>query len=227
MDSTTALALAVDDYGADRVTGISFNYGQRHRASELAAAYNIAHHYGIKQHEVDLRSLKKLLGGSALTDDAIDVPDGHYAAPTMAITVVPNRNAIMLSIAFGLARAIKACEVYAGMHAGDHAIYPDCRPQFVNAFQRMENAANIDILTGPDGLELCPILVTPFLLKSKQDIVTEGVRLKVPFNMTYSCYKGDILHCGTCGTCTERREAFELAGVEDPTIYAAPTPPTV
>jgi len=124
---------------------------------------------------------------------------------------VPNRNAIMLTIAFGLATAKRAQAVAAAMHGGDHFIYPDCRPPFVEAFAAMQQHAL-------DGLAQIA-LTTPFLLASKADIVREGARLGVPFAETWSCYKGGARHCGRCGTCVERREAFDLAKIEDPTSY--------
>jgi len=152
-----------------------------------------------------------MLGGSALTDD-IAVPDGHYAEETMKITVVPNRNAIMLTIAFGLASAQGADAVAAAVHGGDHFIYPDCRPAFIEAFQTMQNCA----LDGQSTIKL----YTPFVTISKADIVSIGKELVVPFEKTWSCYKGGATHCGRCGTCVERIEAFHLAHVDDPTKYA-------
>lgn len=238
MDSTTSLAVALGEpkkgfsgkialettfngWGSGEVLGLSFDYGQRHRSAELQAARLVAKHYSIDHEVVDLTSLTKLLGGSSLTDLSIAVPDGHYAAETMRVTVVPNRNAIMLSIAFGVARAAGATQVYAGMHAGDHAIYPDCRPGFIHLFQETMDAANADIFQDPlAGPSQVPQLVTPFIQVSKQDIVTAGHLMHVPYELTYSCYKGEPFHCGTCGTCTERKEAFQLAGVKDPTQYA-------
>lgn len=229
MDSTTVLATALSGnsgYGPlvepSEILGLSFDYGQRHRYQELQAAWLIASHYQIDHEVIDLNSLGKLLGGSALTDDSIAVPDGHYAAETMRATVVPNRNAIMLSIAFGIARAASALRVECGTHAGDHHIYPDCRLPFIRAYQRAMTCANEDL---PD-LEK-PILITPFISMTKAQIVTEGTRLGVPYGITYSCYKGGIYHCGTCGTCTERKEAFELAGIVDPTPYEQDSPTLV
>lgn len=213
MDSTTAVADTLQRYDSDRVVTISFDYGQRHKNMELGAAELVAAHFGLQHLVIDLSPLTPLLSGSALTDPTIPVPDGHYEAETMKITVVPNRNSIMLSIAFGIARAAGATEVVAGMHAGDHAIYPDCRASFAEAFNEAMLLANDDI-TEP------PMLVTPFISMTKAEIVDLGTALQVPYELTYSCYKGEKLHCGTCGTCTERREAFQLAGVTDPTLYS-------
>jgi 7-cyano-7-deazaguanine synthase len=153
-----------------------------------------------------------LLSGSALTDD-IEVPHGHYAAENMAVTVVPNRNAIMLSIAYGVAVARGARLVAAAVHAGDHYVYPDCRPQFVEAFDAMQRQA-VEGFGDPDLR-----LHAPFIHKSKAEIVEIGTSLGVPYEDTWSCYEGGEIHCGLCGTCTERKEAFQLAGVPDPTKY--------
>ena len=189
---------------------LSFDYGQRH-SKELDFAAACAERLGVQHRIVDLRGVGTALSGSALTDD-VDVPDGHYEEETMKATVVPNRNAIMLAVGFGMAAAQKADAVAAAVHGGDHFIYPDCRPDFIAAFQAMEDRA----LDGVAQVEL----YTPFVHISKADIVTEGARHATPFAETWSCYKGGEVHCGRCGTCVERREAFHLAGVEDPTVYA-------
>ncbi|HEY0409758.1 MAG TPA: 7-cyano-7-deazaguanine synthase, partial [Candidatus Dormibacteraeota bacterium] len=147
-----------------------------------------------------------------LTDAAVEVPDGHYADETMRITVVPNRNAVMLAIAHAVAVAEGVPTVAAAFHAGDHPVYPDCRPAFVDAFRRMQTLAT-------EGFGPRDMLVTPFLHLDKAAIVRAGHRLGVPFERTWSCYRGGDRHCGRCGTCVERREAFTLAGVADPTAY--------
>ncbi len=189
---------------------ISFDYGQRHK-KELDFAARTARDLGVKHHIVDLTSVGALLGGSSLTSDEIDVPDGHYAQETMRITVVPNRNAIMLAVAFGAAASAGADAVATAVHGGDHFIYPDCRPDFINAFAAMQNHA----LDGVKDVSL----YTPFVHVSKADIALEAGRLGVPIDLTWSCYKGHDTHCGRCGTCVERREALELACVKDPTVY--------
>lgn len=191
---------------------LSFAYGQRH-ARELDYARRCAERLGVTHDVVDITDVGSRLTGSALTSGE-DVPEGYYAADTMRVTVVANRNAIMLSIAFGLAVAKQAEAVAAAMHGGDHFIYPDCRPAFVDAFAAMQHLAL-------DGLAHVA-LATPFLRCSKADIVREGARLGVPFAETWSCYRGGERHCGRCGTCVERREAFALAGVPDPTSYDDP-----
>lgn len=188
---------------------VSFDYGQRH-SKELLFAKACADRLGVPHTVIDISSYGRMLTGSALTDD-IDVPDGHYAEKTMKVTVVPNRNAIMLAMAYGLAASMGAEYVAAAFHGGDHFIYPDCRPGFVNAFSKMQDHA----LEGVAEIKL----FTPYVDVSKADIAAEGARLNVPFAETWSCYKGGKVHCGRCGTCVERREAFDLAGIDDPTVY--------
>jgi 7-cyano-7-deazaguanine synthase len=216
LDSTTmAYSLRAQGYS---IAAISFDYGQRHR-KELEFAEGISSDLGASWTLIDLHAagLTSVLGGSALTDDTVTVPDGHYADESMRITVVPNRNAIMLSIACALAVTRDAKAVAFGAHTGDHFIYPDCRPEFVRAFAAMVNLA-------VEGLASIDILA-PFLSMTKAEIVTLGNELGVPFERTWSCYKGGALHCGTCGTCYERREAFERAHVVDPTPYESAATP--
>lgn len=191
---------------------ISFDYGQRHK-KEVGFAERAANRLGVPFDLIDMRHIGQFLSGSALTDD-LDVPDGHYAEDTMKVTVVPNRNAIMLAIAFGVAAAKQADAVAAAVHGGDHFIYPDCRPGFIDAFQVMQDRA----LDGYASVKL----YTPFVRIPKSAIVTEGAKHKTPFGETWSCYKGGEQHCGRCGTCVERREAFDLAGIDDPTLYEDP-----
>ncbi len=210
LDSTTmAYSLRAQGYS---VIAISFDYGQRHR-KELAFAERMAADLDAPWTLIDLHAagLTSSLTGSALTDDTVTIPDGHYADESMKITVVPNRNAIMLSIACALAVTREAGAVAFGAHTGDHFIYPDCRPEFVRAFEAVVNIA-------VEGLASIEILA-PFLSMNKTDIVKLGDELKVPFERTWSCYKGGALHCGTCGTCVERREAFAQADLADPTMY--------
>ncbi len=191
---------------------VSFDYGQRH-SKELGFARACADRLGVPFHLIDMRPIGAELTGSALTDD-LDVPEGHYAEENMKVTVVPNRNAIMLTIAFGIAAARGDGAVATAVHGGDHFIYPDCRPAFAEAFETMQRAA----LDGYADVRLH----TPFVHRTKADIVTEGARVNTPFAETWSCYKGGAHHCGRCGTCVERREAFHLAGVADPTVYDDP-----
>ncbi|MCK5284966.1 MAG: 7-cyano-7-deazaguanine synthase QueC [Alphaproteobacteria bacterium] len=207
LDSVT---LAYKIAKESNLTGlIAFNYGQRHK-KELGFAKLCAEALDVSYNVIDISNVGALLSGSALTDD-IAVPDGHYEEKSMKATVVPNRNAIMMTIAYGVASARDMQAVAIAVHGGDHFIYPDCRPDFIKSFEQMQNYA----LDGMGKIKLS----TPFLEMSKADIVNTGVLLDVPFIDTWSCYKGKENHCGRCGTCVERREAFDLARVKDPTYY--------
>jgi len=208
MDSATTLAVALQDF--PDVETVSIDYNQRH-LRELTSAKDVAEFFSVRHTIVDL-SLADIFKGasSSQTDAAIEVPEGHYADESMKTTVVPNRNMVLLSIAGAVAISRGAEFLYYGAHAGDHAIYPDCRPQFAQAM------AKAFLLCDWKQLHL----LTPFMNKTKADIVTIGAQLNVPFGLTYSCYKGELLtHCGKCGTCVERREAFIEAGIPDPTMY--------
>ena len=208
MDSTTLLYFLLSE--GYRVKALGVDYGQRHR-KELTAARKICQELNVEFQIADLSGVKSLLTGSALTTQEMLVPEGHYTDDTMKLTVVPNRNMVMLSLAIARAIGCRFQSVAYAAHAGDHVIYPDCRPEFVDAMGR--------------AAELChyrPVqILRPFVHKTKADIVKIGQELKVPFSWTWSCYKGKALHCGRCGTCTERAEAFALAGVPDPTAYAS------
>lgn len=193
---------------------LGFNYGQKHR-KELEFAKICAQRLNASFDVVDLTTLTPLIGGNALTDESVTVPHGHYAAKNMAITVVPNRNAIFLSIAYGAAVARGAKMVGVGVHSGDHFIYPDCRPEFIASFGKMQKLA-VEGFGDPE-LEL----YAPFIGTTKTGIVTQGHKLGVDFSQTWSCYEGGEIHCGQCGTCVERKEAFADAKVPDPTVYAA------
>ncbi|MFD5089833.1 7-cyano-7-deazaguanine synthase QueC [Amycolatopsis thailandensis] len=197
-----------------KLTLLSFDYGQRHRV-ELEHAAEIARLLDCPHEIVDLAVLGQLLAGSALTDGDVPVPDGHYTDASMRATIVPNRNAIMLDIAVALAVVRKADVVAFGAHAGDHAVYPDCRPEFVKQYSRSARIANDGLLD--DSFEI----LAPFITQSKTDIVRLGAAFGVPFEKTWSCYRGGATHCGTCGTCTERREAFQRNGISDPTNYGS------
>lgn len=191
------------------VKGISFDYGQRHRV-ELAHAAAVAQLAGVEYQCIDLRALGSVIAGqSSQLNHSVEVPDGHYSEESMKATVVPNRNMIMLSVAVGHAIANDFEAVAYGAHAGDHAIYPDCRLEFVEAMRH--------------AIALCDWkqieLLTPYVDKNKGEICARGAELEVPFAKTWSCYKGGDKHCGRCGTCVERKEAFALAHVDDPTDY--------
>ncbi len=216
LDSSVLLGHIVETMTKD-VIALSVDYGQRH-SKELEAADKIAKHYGVEHVRVDLTALRDVLAGSSLTSDEVAVPDGHYAEDSMRITVVPNRNMIMIAVAGGLAVSRGAERVVVAVHAGDHYIYPDCRPEFVRSAGLALYAGTDGF--GPDGEGVD--VGAPFLYKTKGWIAYYGHTLGVPLAMTWSCYKGGDLHCGTCGTCVERREAFMLAEVDDPTPYQVP-----
>lgn len=210
MDSTTLLYYALHE--GYKVDAVSFDYGQRHK-KELDFAKSTCDKLNVSHRIVDLTNLNGLLQGSALTSPDIEVPEGHYAQENMRITVVPNRNAIMLSIATGYAVSQGSEVVMTGVHAGDHAIYPDCRPEFIEKMSETMRVANEGF--GNPRLRI----EAPFVQITKADIAKLGDDLGVNWEETWSCYKGGEKHCGKCGTCVERIEAFQLAGVKDPTQY--------
>jgi len=209
MDSAVTLALAREQGFACHA--LSVDYGQRH-LSELAAAARVAKRLGAVEHKtvhVDLRSI----GGSALTAD-IDVPtDGGAGIP---VTYVPARNTIMLAVALGWAEALDARDIFCGVNAVDYSGYPDCRPEFVDAFERL---ANLATKAGVEGRALS--IHAPLIRLSKADIVREGMRLGVDFAATVSCYQADAegRACGACDACRLRAQGFAAAHVGDPTHY--------
>ncbi len=209
LDSTTLLYHAMRE--DNNIRAIGFNYGQRH-VTELSKAAAICRAVGVPHSIFNLDPL--LFMGSALTGGP-DVPHGHYAADNMKVTIVPNRNAVMLASAFAYAVSIGADRVGIATHAGDHPVYPDCRPEFMTAFQTMEDRAL------GEGNEVA--LWTPYINMSKAGIVETGYVIGVPYERTWSCYEGGEVHCGKCGTCVERKEAFRIAGVSDPTEYLDPS----
>lgn len=211
MDSVTLAHLAY--VNGMELTLVGVNYGQRH-VRELRCAMKCAARLDAAYHEVDLSSVTGLLSGSALTDPSVPVPEGHYADESMTATVVPNRNATMICVAAAVAVGQGAGQVWVGVHAGDHPIYPDCRPEFI-----AEMAALLRTATDTDL-----VLDAPFVHRTKAHICALGDQLGVPWGDTWSCYVGGDEHCGVCGTCVERREAFVLAQVTDPTRYLS-TPP--
>lgn len=211
MDSATVLAIA-------RARGhlchaLSADYGQRHRA-ELVAAARVAKALGAVEHRtvtLDLRAF----GGSALTDDAIAVPvDG--VGEGIPVTYVPARNTVFLALALGFAETIQADHIFAGMNAVDYSGYPDCRPEFISAF---ENMANLATKRAVEGQRLT--VHAPIIRMTKAEIVRRGIELGVDFALTVSCYQADDQGraCGVCDACRLRRRGFEDAGVADPTPY--------
>lgn len=207
MDSTTALAWAIGR-GHTVVGCLSFWYGSKHNDREWLAAQKVSAHYATPIKRCRLDFVADTFKSDLLMSGG-DIPEGHYADPSMKKTVVPFRNGIMLSIAAGYAESIGAETIVLGNHFGDHAIYPDCRLDFIDPMAKAIEAgtyANIKILS-------------PFVDKSKTDIVKLGASLGVPYHLTYSCYKGGENHCGACGTCFERIEAFREAYLSDPSTY--------
>lgn len=189
------------------VIPIGIDYGQRH-GKELEYAKTLCAGMGLKYSVLNLRQVGSFLKGSSQTDLSIAVPHGHYAAENMKLTVVPNRNMLMLAAAGAVAIAHECDALAYGAHAGDHAIYPDCRPAFIRT---MEEA-----LLNCDWKPLQ--LIVPFQDWTKGDIAKEGIRLGVPYEQTWTCYEGAEKPCGLCGSCTERAEAFQYAGAADPSL---------
>lgn len=207
MDSTTLAYDIMKGGKYDEVHAISFNYGQVH-SKELECAKITAGKLGIHNHHVvDLSNLGGILN-SALTGD-VPVPEGAYDDENQKLTVVPNRNMIMLSIAAGYAMSIGATDLYYGAHAGDHAIYPDTRPIFVDEINRVLSVAHYTPVK----------VITPYLHYMKGNIAAKGMLLGVPYEDTWTCYKGGDISCGKCGSCDERKKAFEFAGFTDPLEY--------
>lgn len=211
LDSTTALAIAQSE-GYECYT-MSFDYGQRHRV-ELQAAERTAKAMGAKQHkviELDLRSI----GGSALTDDGIDVPESETAG--IPVTYVPARNTVFLSIALGWAEVLGAQDIFIGVNAVDFSGYPDCRPEYVKAFEVM---ANLATKAGVEGNKLS--IRAPLIDLTKAQIIQSGMALGVDYALTVSCYQANDLGqaCGKCDSCRLRKQGFIEAGVTDPTPYA-------
>jgi len=204
MDSFTLLHEVYDEY-TDGVHALSFNYGQRH-AKELDYAKTVTDILGIQHEIVDMANLgNQLLKGSSQTQFNIPVPEGHYEDENMKLTVVPNRNMIMLSLAIGYAISIGAKKVFYGAHAGDHAIYPDCRPDFVKVMQLVANLAHYEPIE----------ILAPYLFIDKGDIAIKGKAMNLDYSLTWTCYNGREKACGKCGACQERLEAMSKAGLDD------------
>lgn len=207
MDSYTVLHRALR--AGFEVHALSFHYGQRH-SRELETARDVCQRLGIAHQVVDIRAIHGLIGNSALTDATQTMPGGDYDADNMAATVVPNRNMILLSLAIGHAVNIGANVCFYGAHGGDHVLYPDCRPEFV---ERMNAVAAIADFT--------PVRVAaPYLHASKEEILADGLAMGLDYAQTWTCYLGAERSCGHCGSCRERLAAFAAQGVTDPLVYA-------
>lgn len=204
MDSITLLY----DHKDEIALGISFDYGSNHNAREIPFAKMHCERLGIKHITINLDFMHQYFK-SSLLDGAEAIPEGHYADDNMKSTVVPFRNGIMLSIAIGIAESNNLDQVFIANHGGDHTIYPDCRPEFINAIDAAATAGTYNNVK----------VGAPYTKITKSDIARIGKKLGIDYTETWSCYKGGKVHCGKCGTCVERKEALAEAGIEDKTIY--------
>lgn len=205
MDSFTLLNESVAQ--GKKVYALSFNYGQKH-SKELHYAQKVCDQLGIPHKVVDITAIHQLLLGSSLTDD-IEIPDGHYEEESMKSTVVPNRNMVMLSLAIAYAVSVEANAVLFGAHGGDHAIYPDCRPEFVEKMAAVSRVANYEEVD----------VQAPYIHLNKTEILTRGLELGLDYGKSWTCYKGRERACGKCGACQERIEAFAENQQTDPLLY--------
>jgi len=204
MDSITLLYDKKDEIAL----GISFDYGSNHNAREIPFAKMHCERLGIKHIVINLGFMHQYFK-SSLLEGADAIPEGNYADENMKSTVVPFRNGIMLSIAIGIAESNNLKKVFIANHGGDHTIYPDCRPEFIKAIDEAATA----------GTYVKVRIEAPYTDITKTDIARRGAELGINYAETWSCYKGGEKHCGKCGTCVERKEALELAGITDPTEY--------
>lgn len=204
MDSITLL----HDYKDRIALGISFDYGSNHNAKEIPFAELHCKRLGIKHITIPLEFMHKYFK-SSLLEGADAIPEGHYEDENMKSTVVPFRNGIMLAIAAGIAESNGLDHVMIANHGGDHAIYPDCRPEFISAMSSATSAGSYNGVT----------VIAPYTSITKGDIARRGKELCIDYTETWSCYKGGDKHCGKCGTCVERKEALRDAGIEDFTEY--------
>lgn len=212
LDSATCLAIANDS--GYTCTTLGFDYGQRHRA-ELNAAQNLSEQFGADHRTISINMGD--IGGSALTDHTIAVPD-YTGSAEIPVTYVPARNTVFLSLALGVAETIEANTIFIGVSAIDYSGYPDCRPEYIAAFETMANLAT------KRGVEGHPITITTPLIKlSKAETILQGTQLGVDYSQTVSCYRAtdEGLACGSCDSCILRRRGFEEANLTDPTRYVA------
>ena len=204
LDSTTMLY----EYRERIAMAISFDYGSNHNSKEIKCADLHCERLGITHVVIPLDFMRRYFR-SSLLDGAEAIPEGHYEDDNIRSTVVPFRNGIMLSVAVGMAESNELQYVMMANHGGDHTIYPDCRPEFVDAFDAAAQAGTFN------GVRL----LSPYVNMTKADIARRGKQLGIDYSETWSCYKGGDVHCGRCGTCIERREALAEAGIEDHTVY--------
>ena len=204
MDSITMLYEFKDQIAL----GVSFNYGSNHNNREIPFAEMHCKRLGIPHITIDLGFMPQYFK-SSLLEGADAIPEGNYDEENMKSTVVPFRNGIMLSIAIGIAESNGLDQVFIANHGGDHTIYPDCRPEFINAIDSAANAGTFNNVR----------VVAPYTKITKSDIARRGKELGLDYTETWSCYKGGEKHCGKCGTCVERKEALRDAGIDDNTEY--------
>ncbi len=204
MDSVTLM----HEYKQRIALAVTFDYGSNHNAREIECARKQCEMLGIEHLVIPLEFMGRYFKSSLLSG-ADEIPEGNYDDDNMKSTVVPFRNGIMLAVACGLAESRRLKHVLIANHGGDHAIYPDCRRGFVEAIDKAMQQGTYDSVS----------LLAPYTDLTKADIAKRGAELGVDYSLTYSCYKGMEKHCGRCGTCTERQEAFHLAGLDDPTLY--------
>lgn len=207
VDSAVTLAVALKD--GYTCQGVGFRYGSKHNRYENKAAKAVAEAMGVPFHLLDLKKIFEGFPSSLMQASDEEIPEGHYEEDSMKSTVVPSRNIIFASILSGYAQSVGAEQVWLGIHAGDHFIYPDCRPEF---FEAMSKAVEL-------GTDMKVALVAPFLHNNKVDIVKRGFLLDVHFELTRTCYKAQKIACGKCGSCVERLEAFRESGLKDPISY--------
>ena len=204
MDSMTMLYEFKDEIAM----AVSFDYGSNHNAKEIPFAQKACKELGITHVTIPLTFMKEYFK-SSLLEGSEAIPEGHYQSENMKSTVVPFRNGIMLAIAAGLAESNKLNRLMIANHGGDHAIYPDCRNEFINSMNDAIANGTYDNIT----------IFAPYTNITKSDIAKRGKELGIDYTQTWSCYKGNEVHCGKCGTCVERKEAMHDAGIEDKTIY--------
>jgi len=206
MDSFTVLHKALQQ--GLTPYALTFDYGQRH-IKEIEVARQVCKELGIEHKVIDISAINQLIGGSSLTDPSIDVALGHYQQENMKSTVVPNRNMILLSLAIGYAVSLGAEQVYYGAHSGDHEIYPDCRPIFVEKMNAAAAVANYEKVA----------IFSPYLHNNKIGILKDGLAMGLDYSKTWTCYNGREKACGHCGSCVERLEAFTANAITDPVPY--------
>jgi len=207
MDSTTVLGRLLAD--GHEVHCLNFTYGSKHNQYECAAAKNVAQHYNVPYQLIDLSTAFSGFKSNLLKTGG-EIPEGHYEQENMVLTVVPGRNTIFAAILMGYAESIGAERIALGVHQGDHAIYPDCRLEYIQALDALVKLATEGKVQ----------VATPYLHTDKIGIINDGMTINVPYHLTRTCYKDESISCGRCGSCTERIEGFQKNGIKDPIEYS-------